>query len=225
MFRLATPPNAMNPFSKLANGEKVMKNRYKFLIPFAKIVRRHANFCARYSFRPAQNGKIFQHRLIYFIRTNAMNSFSKLTNGKSYENLLSWPIGRQRHTSDILMICWNTIGLIHHPLHKDSVSAHSASHHTWAPYLPPSKFRAAFVTSNLFEIQWKEWFFLYCQKRRDVSSKVCISDILTPITTLLVVLTRAVESASWKGLRFWSFSCSWWDNFYISHPTPSRFRS
>jgi len=45
-------------------------------------VRRHANFSAWYSFHPAQNGKIFQQRLIDFIHTNAMNPFSKLTNGE-----------------------------------------------------------------------------------------------------------------------------------------------
>ena len=31
---------------------------------------------------PVANGKFFQHRLIYFIHTNAMNSFSKLKNGE-----------------------------------------------------------------------------------------------------------------------------------------------
>jgi len=45
-------------------------------------MRRHANFSAWYSFHPGENGKIFQHSLIDFIHTNAMNLFSKLTNGK-----------------------------------------------------------------------------------------------------------------------------------------------
>jgi len=31
---------------------------------------------------PVATGQIFQHRLIYFIHTNAMNPFSKLTNGE-----------------------------------------------------------------------------------------------------------------------------------------------
>jgi len=43
-------------------------------------MRRHDNFSASYSFHPAQNGKIFQHRLIHFIHSNAMNPFLKLTN-------------------------------------------------------------------------------------------------------------------------------------------------
>jgi len=134
----------MNPFSKLTIGRKVMKNRYKHFMLFAKnrsspwqlfsvifipsgserkdffntdwfilfipmqwthfqswqlgkqlwivvtsffylrkIVRRHDNFSASYSFHPAQKGKIFQHRLIYFTHTNAMDPFSKLTIGET----------------------------------------------------------------------------------------------------------------------------------------------
>ena len=72
--------NAMNPFSKLTNGEKAMKIVTNFLYFLRKIVRRHDNFSASYSFHPAQNGKIFQHRLIHFIHSNAMNPFLKLTN-------------------------------------------------------------------------------------------------------------------------------------------------
>ena len=53
-----------------------------FLYFLRTIVRRHDNLSASYSFHPAQNGKIFQHRLIYFIHTNTMNPFSKLTNGE-----------------------------------------------------------------------------------------------------------------------------------------------
>jgi len=59
-----------------------MKNRYKLLNFLRKIVRRHANFSASDLFHPDQNGKIFQHKLIYCIHTNAMNPFSKLTNGE-----------------------------------------------------------------------------------------------------------------------------------------------
>jgi len=47
-----------------------------------EIVRRNANFSASYLFHPAQNGKVFQHRPIHFIHSNAMNPFSKLTNGE-----------------------------------------------------------------------------------------------------------------------------------------------
>jgi len=43
-------------------------------------VRRNAKLSASCLFHPAQNGKIFQHRLIDFIHTNAMNPFPKLTN-------------------------------------------------------------------------------------------------------------------------------------------------
>ena len=74
--------NAMNPFSKLTNGEKVRHSRYKLLNFLRKIVRRHANFSASDLFHPDQNGKIFQHKLIYCIHTNAMNPFSKFTNGE-----------------------------------------------------------------------------------------------------------------------------------------------
>jgi len=54
------------------------------------------------------------------------------------------------------MIRGNTIDISHHPLHIDSVSAHGASHHGWASGSPLSKFRAVFIASNLFEIQWKK---------------------------------------------------------------------
>jgi len=74
--------NAMNPFSKLTNGEKVTNSRYKLFILLREILRRHANFSASYLFHPAQNGKVFQHRPIHFIHSNAMNPFSKLTNGE-----------------------------------------------------------------------------------------------------------------------------------------------
>jgi len=73
--------NAMNPFSKLTNGEKAMKNRYKLFIVFSKNRASPCQLSASYLFHPAQNGKIFQHRLIDFIHTNAMNPFSKLTYG------------------------------------------------------------------------------------------------------------------------------------------------
>jgi len=53
-----------------------------FLYFLRTIVRRHDNLSASYSFHSAQNGKIFQHRLIYFIHTNTMNPFSKLTIGE-----------------------------------------------------------------------------------------------------------------------------------------------
>jgi len=36
--------NLMNTFSKLTNGEKVMKNRYKLFVLFGKNFGRHANF-------------------------------------------------------------------------------------------------------------------------------------------------------------------------------------
>jgi len=65
----------MYPFLKLTKWEKVLKNRYKIFIVLQKTVRRRDNFSASYSFHPAQNGKIFQHRLIYFIHTNAMAHF------------------------------------------------------------------------------------------------------------------------------------------------------
>jgi len=53
-----------------------------FLYFLREILRRHSNFSASYLFHPAQNRKIFQHRPIYFIHSNAMNPFSKLTNGE-----------------------------------------------------------------------------------------------------------------------------------------------
>jgi len=37
------------------------------------------------------------------------------------------------------MIRGNTSDFIDHPLPKDSVSAHGASNHAWAPGPPPSK--------------------------------------------------------------------------------------
>jgi len=53
--------HAMKPFSKLTNGEKVMKSHYKLLIIFAKNCASpcHCNFSAWYSFHPAQNRKIY----------------------------------------------------------------------------------------------------------------------------------------------------------------------
>jgi len=45
-------------------------------------VHRHANFSVSDLIHPAQNKKIFQHIPIDFIHTNAMNPFSKLTNGE-----------------------------------------------------------------------------------------------------------------------------------------------
>ena len=44
--------------------------------------------------------------------------------------------------------CGNTSDFIDHPLPKDSVSAHGASHHTWAPGPPPSKSGAAWRYST-----------------------------------------------------------------------------
>jgi len=37
------------------------------------------------------------------------------------------------------MMCGNAIDFIDHPLPKDFVSAHGASHHVWTPGPPPSK--------------------------------------------------------------------------------------
>jgi len=37
------------------------------------------------------------------------------------------------------MICGNTNDFIGHPILKDSIFAHGASHHAWAPGPPPSK--------------------------------------------------------------------------------------
>jgi len=76
--------NAMNPFPMLTNGEKAMKYRYKLFIDFSKNC---ASPCQLFTsasdlFHPAVNGKIFQHRPIDCIHINAMNPFSKLTNGE-----------------------------------------------------------------------------------------------------------------------------------------------
>ena len=73
--------NAMYPFLNWQTGKSHEKSLQIFIV-LRKIVRRHNNFSASYSFHPAQNGKIFQHRLIDFIHTNAMNPFSKLTIGE-----------------------------------------------------------------------------------------------------------------------------------------------
>jgi len=72
----------MNPFSKLTNGENVIKNRCKLLTLFAKNC---ASPCQLFSviFIPSGSERnTFPHRLIHFIHTNAMNPFSKLTNGE-----------------------------------------------------------------------------------------------------------------------------------------------
>ena len=76
--------NAMNPFPKLTNGEKVMKYRYKLFIDFSKNCSSPCQLFTSASdlFHPAVNGKIFQHRPIDCIHINAMNPFSKLTNGE-----------------------------------------------------------------------------------------------------------------------------------------------
>jgi len=46
---------------------------------------------------------------------------------------------RHKITSYILMTCGNTSDFIDHPLPRQFVSAHGASHHVWAPGPPPSK--------------------------------------------------------------------------------------
>ena len=52
--------NAMNSFSKLTNGEKVMHSRYKLLILLRQIMHQYGNLSASLSLRPVQNEKIFQ---------------------------------------------------------------------------------------------------------------------------------------------------------------------
>ena len=94
--------------------------------------------------------------------------------------------------------------------------------------LPTIKIPRCIYRIQSFWNPMEEMIFCIVKNGVSVSSKVCISDmLLTPITTLLVVLIIAVESVWWKGLRIWSFSfsCSWWNNFFISHPTPCGFRS
>jgi len=95
---------------KVDKWGKVMKSHYKLLKFLWKIVCRYGNFSAWYSFHPAQNGRIFQQRLIYFIHTNAMNPFSKLTNGEKvmknrYKCFIHlWKIVR---CHDIMISDWN----------------------------------------------------------------------------------------------------------------------
>jgi len=69
-------------FQSWQMGKKLWNIATSFLWIFRKIVRLFANFSASYLFHPAQNGKVFQHRPIYFIHTNAVNPFSKLSNGE-----------------------------------------------------------------------------------------------------------------------------------------------
>jgi len=77
--------NAMNPFSKLTNGEKVMNSRYKLFILLREILRRHANFSASYLFHPAQNGWFFNtdrfiFNLIYlFVSRHEVHSMNTHT--------------------------------------------------------------------------------------------------------------------------------------------------
>jgi len=75
--------NAMNPFSKLIYGEKVMHSRYKLLILFAKSCASPWQLFSVIFIPSGSERKDFQHRLIHFIHSNAMNPFSKLTNGEN----------------------------------------------------------------------------------------------------------------------------------------------
>jgi len=75
-------PMQWTHFQSWQMGKKLWNITTNFLYNFQKIVRRNSNFTASDLIHPAQNKKIFQHKPIYFIHTNAMNPFSKLTNGE-----------------------------------------------------------------------------------------------------------------------------------------------
>ena len=64
------------------------------------------------------------------------------------------------------MICGNTSDFIDHPLPKNFVSAHGASHHVWAPDPPPSKsgaglscFCRGLLGCTNLESQYSVWFY------------------------------------------------------------------
>ena len=146
--------NAMNPFSKLIYGEKVMHSRYKLLILFAKSCASPWQLFSVIFIPSGSERNNFPHRPIHFVHTNGMNPFSKLINGEKVmksrsirlrtEIFLNWTLRFYRTKRQV----------------REAMAKHITQMQTG--HFQVVVFFASFTSSSSifnYEKSWKFWYF------------------------------------------------------------------